>query len=74
MPETKEKTLEELDSVLNVPLRVHARYGLAQLYYFFNRYVFWRGVDPPVVPHDETLVHSGRAMAPRAQHDPVARV
>lgn len=27
LPETKEKTLEELDAVFNVPLRVHAKYG-----------------------------------------------
>ncbi len=37
VPETKEKTLEELDSVFNVSLRTHMRYGLDQFLYFFRR-------------------------------------
>jgi hypothetical protein len=74
LPETKEKTLEELDSVFNVPLRVHAKYGLQQFYYFFNHYIFRRDVAAPAVPHDEALVHHEKALAPKAQHDPVARV
>ncbi|KAK7748048.1 hypothetical protein SLS53_001300 [Cytospora paraplurivora] len=76
LPETKEKTLEELDSVFNVPLRVHARYGLQHLYYFFNRYVFWRNVDPPAVPHDETLMrlHSHKSVPQKTEHDPTKRV
>lgn len=74
LPETKEKTLEELDSVFNVPLRVHARYGLEQFFYFFRRYVFWRNVDPPRVPHDESLQHSEKAIAQKAEYNPTARV
>ncbi|ROW04408.1 hypothetical protein VSDG_00820 [Cytospora chrysosperma] len=74
LPETKEKTLEELDSVFNVPLRVHAKYGLQQFYYFFSHYIFRRDVAAPAVPHDETLAHHEKALSPKPQHDPVARV
>ncbi|KAI3394298.1 hypothetical protein diail_2945 [Diaporthe ilicicola] len=74
LPETKEKTLEELDAVFNVPLRVHARYGLQQLKYFIHRYVFWRHVDPPEVPRDGIVQHSEKSIAPKAEHDPTKRV
>jgi MFS family permease len=40
MPETKGKTLEELDQVFSVPTRVHAAWGLRQVPYFFKRYIF----------------------------------
>lgn len=46
VPETKEKTLEELDQVFEIPSRVHAAYGLRQFKYFFQRYVFRRDVEP----------------------------
>ncbi|KAF3765848.1 hypothetical protein M406DRAFT_339190 [Cryphonectria parasitica EP155] len=54
VPETKEKTLEELDSVFNVPMKRHALYGLEQFVYFIHRYILWRHVDKPQVPHDES--------------------
>ncbi|KAK7724230.1 hypothetical protein SLS64_000564 [Diaporthe eres] len=74
LPETKEKTLEELDAVFNVPLRVHAKYGLQQFKYFIHRYVFWRHVDPPAVPRQEILKHSEKSVAPKAEYDPTKRV
>lgn len=40
MPETKGKTLEELDQVFSVPTRLHAAWGLRQIPYFFKRYIF----------------------------------
>ncbi|KII92492.1 hypothetical protein PLICRDRAFT_172579 [Plicaturopsis crispa FD-325 SS-3] len=41
VPETKQRTLEELDYVFAVPTRTHAHYQLTQsLPYFFKRYVF----------------------------------
>jgi MFS family permease len=46
LPETKGKTLEELDQVFSVPTRVHAAYGLRQIPYFFRRYVLRRKVAP----------------------------
>jgi len=49
MPETKGKTLEELDQVFSVPTRTHAAYGLRQIKYFINRYIFFRKVQPEVL-------------------------
>ncbi|OBW68124.1 MAG: Amidohydrolase 2 [Aureobasidium pullulans] len=41
VPETKQRTLEELDQVFAVPTRTHAKYQLTKaLPYFFKRYVF----------------------------------
>lgn len=56
MPETKGKTLEELDQVFSVPTRLHARYGLRQIGYFFNRYLLQRDVRPEVLYEREELV------------------
>ncbi|EEH42377.2 uncharacterized protein PADG_07197 [Paracoccidioides brasiliensis Pb18] len=39
MPETKGKTLEELDQVFSVPTMVHAKYGVAELVYVFRKYL-----------------------------------
>ena len=38
--------MEELDQVFNIPTHVHVAYGLRQIPYFFNRYVFRREVEP----------------------------
>ena len=46
MPETKGKTLEELDQVFSVPTHVHAAYGLRQIPYFIKRYLLGRHVEP----------------------------
>ncbi|KAL3437057.1 hypothetical protein BDV09DRAFT_29006 [Aspergillus tetrazonus] len=49
MPETKGKTLEELDQVFSVSTRFHARYGLRQIPFFFKRYVFRQKVQPEIL-------------------------
>ena len=42
IPETKQRTLEELDYVFAVPTRQHMSYQLTKaLPYFFKRYVFF---------------------------------
>lgn len=46
VPETKEKTLEELDHIFEIPSRVHAAYGLRQCSYFFKRYILRKDVEP----------------------------
>lgn len=56
MPETKGKTLEELDQVFSVPTRLHARHGLRQIGYFFNRYLLQMDVRPEVLYEREELV------------------
>ncbi|KAH6621385.1 hypothetical protein B0J18DRAFT_225472 [Chaetomium sp. MPI-SDFR-AT-0129] len=53
VPETKEKTLEELDSVFDVPLRSQAAYGVKQMGYFVQRWVLFRkdAVKPTLPNH-----------------------
>lgn len=57
VPETKEKTLEELDAVFDVPLRRHAAYGARQAVYFCRRYLLrQRHLPPPDLPHADVDV------------------
>ncbi|KAJ5095032.1 Major facilitator superfamily domain general substrate transporter [Penicillium argentinense] len=49
MPETKNKTLEELDQVFSVPTRFHAKYGLRQIPYFVKRYALRKDVRPEIL-------------------------
>lgn len=43
VPETKQRTLEELDYIFAVPTRTHMRYQLTKaLPYFINRWIFFR--------------------------------
>ncbi|KAL2021543.1 hypothetical protein VTK56DRAFT_7042 [Thermocarpiscus australiensis] len=51
VPETKERTLEELDSVFAVPMRRQAAYGARQAVYFWRRYIFRQRVEKPVPPY-----------------------
>ena len=46
LPETKGKTLEELDQVFGMPTHAHAAYGLRQVPYFFKRYLLRKHVEP----------------------------
>lgn len=55
LPETKAKTLEELDQVFSVPTHIHAAYGLRQVPYFFKRYLLWQHAEPErLYDHDDT--------------------
>ncbi|KAI0900800.1 hypothetical protein F4806DRAFT_491688 [Annulohypoxylon nitens] len=75
VPETKEKTLEELDAVFNVPLRRFMRYGLSQFFYFFNRYIFFRDVQAPKVPTmTEEVEYTEHQFSGEKSHDATARV
>jgi sugar porter (SP) family MFS transporter len=58
MPETKGKTLEELDQVFSVPSHVHAAYGLRQIPYFFGRYVLRRDLKPEILYEREAYDHT----------------
>ena len=43
VPETKQRTLEELDFVFAVPTRTHMRYQVTKaLPYFFRRWILFR--------------------------------
>ena len=46
VPETKAKTLEELDQIFSVPTHIHAAYGLRQIPYFVKRYILRRSIEP----------------------------
>lgn len=80
MPETKAKTLEELDAVFSVSLRKRMHFGWAQFGYFFRRYVFMggKGIEAPVEPiADEYLEHfqeKQRLSVRQPQPDATARV
>ncbi|KAF6844684.1 hypothetical protein CMUS01_00868 [Colletotrichum musicola] len=74
LPETKEKTLEELDAVFSVPLRKFARYGLAQFFFFWKRYVFRQDVAPPAVPHNNAVQYSENQFSQEKERKPDARV
>lgn len=54
MPETKGKTLEELDQIFSVPTHIHAAYGLRQVPYFIKRYILWQKVEPEKLYERET--------------------
>ncbi|TGO55176.1 hypothetical protein BOTNAR_0250g00120 [Botryotinia narcissicola] len=47
VPETKNKTLEELDQVFNVPTRMHAAHGWSQFTYPIRRHVLRMNVERP---------------------------
>ncbi|KAI9869352.1 MAG: hypothetical protein M1813_000141 [Trichoglossum hirsutum] len=58
LPETKGKTLEELDQVFSVPTRIHAAYGARQIPYFFRRYILRRDIQPErLYEQDDVIYH-----------------
>jgi hypothetical protein len=75
LPETKEKTLEELDAVFDVPLHSIMRYGIAQAGYFWAR-LLRRDMQPPKVPirGNHTIEYSGDQFSKEKTHDATARV
>jgi len=53
MPETKGKTLEELDFVFSVPTKTRMAYGIRQIKWFFNKKVLRRDVGPVTLYDDD---------------------
>ena len=49
VPETKGKTLEQLDQEFSVPTKFHAKYGLRQIGYFGKRHVLKQDVQPEIL-------------------------
>ncbi|KAI0974943.1 sugar transporter-domain-containing protein [Xylaria arbuscula] len=75
LPETKEKTLEELDAVFDVPLRSIMRYGIAQAGYFWGHVILRRNMASPTVPTSaNTIEYTKEQFAKEKHHDPTARV
>jgi hypothetical protein len=63
VPETKQRTLEELDYIFAVPTRTHMRYQLTKaLPYWINRWVFQRkdAVLEPLYTFDSNHTHEDR--------------
>jgi len=62
MPETKQRTLEELDYVFAVPTRTHMKYQAGTvLPWWFKRYIFRRKVECPDLYHfDEHIAPEQR--------------
>ncbi|KAI1325861.1 sugar transporter-domain-containing protein [Xylariaceae sp. FL0255] len=75
LPETKEKTLEELDAVFDVPLRSIMRYGLAQAGYFWGHVILRRDMEKPKVPTSaNTVEYTKEQFAKEKHHDATKRV
>ncbi|KAI9709037.1 MAG: hypothetical protein M1812_007793 [Candelaria pacifica] len=69
VPETKQRTLEELDYVFAVPTRTHARYQVTKaLPFWFKKYIFRRNVvleplyhfENPVAGDEKKAVEAGK--------------
>ncbi|KAI1754741.1 hypothetical protein F4782DRAFT_491366 [Xylaria castorea] len=75
LPETKEKTLEELDAVFDVPLHSIMRYGIAQAGYFWGHVILRRDMEPPKPPTSaNTLEYTKAQFTKEKHHDATARV
>jgi len=74
LPETKGKTLEELDQVFSVPSRDHAAYGLRQIPYFFRRYLLRQDVKPERLYDQEEIEYHETTYAGEKEVDPTRRV
>ena len=74
MPETKGKELEELDRVFSIPTRVHARWGLSQVPYFIQRYIYRRPVDKPILMGEKNVEYHEDSFRKEAEHDPEKKV
>ena len=54
MPETKARSLEELDAVFSVPTHRQAAHGLMQIPWFIQRYILRRDVHlEPLIDFDK---------------------
>ena len=74
VPETKGKTLEELDQVFGISTRHHTAWGLSQLVYFFRRYVLFGHLEKPVLVKDEMVEHDKRTFAQEKETNPNHRI
>lgn len=66
VPETKDKTLEELDNVFDVPARTLAKYGMEETWWFFKRCIFFQSdAQRPVQPTRSTVALEASEKGPR---------
>jgi MFS family permease len=74
VPETKGKTLEELDQVFGVRTRDHAAYGARQVPYFFKRYLLRKNVEPEQLYEKSHVEHHPSSFSQEKEADQTARV
>jgi len=74
VPETKGKTLEELDQVFGVRTRDHAMYGLRQVPYFVKRYIFRQDIQPEQLYNKDDVDHHPSSFSQEKEADQTARV
>ncbi|KAI1825696.1 hypothetical protein F4861DRAFT_161772 [Xylaria intraflava] len=76
LPETKEKTLEELDATFDVPLRSIMRYGIAEANYFWGHYILRRDIEAPKPPSSASVLEYAEEhfAHEKHHHEPTARV
>ncbi|KAJ0165784.1 putative metabolite transport protein YwtG [Colletotrichum tanaceti] len=59
LPETKQRSLEELDGVFSISTRRHASYQLKEvLPWWFNRYILRKGLEPEPKLYDFEMVEN----------------
>ena len=73
VPETKERTLEELDQVFSVRTRDHAAYGARQVPYFFKRYILRQNVEPEKLYTMDSVDYHSTTFSTEKESDPTAR-
>lgn len=74
VPETKGKTLEELDQVFGVRSRDHAAYGIRQISYFFKRYLLRQDIEPERLYGTGNVDHRPDSFGSEKEHDATKRV
>ncbi|EPE27308.1 MFS general substrate transporter [Glarea lozoyensis ATCC 20868] len=74
VPETKGRSLEELDQVFSVRTRDHAAYGARQVGYFINRYILRKDVEPEDLYALKEVEHRPDSYQTEKPTDPVERV
>lgn len=74
VPETKGKTLEELDQVFGVRSRDHAAYGIRQIKYFVGRYLMRRDIEPEQLYEKDSIEHHPSSFSQEKESDSTARV
>jgi MFS family permease len=74
VPETKGKSLEELDQVFGVRTRDHAAYGGRQFSYFFRKYLLRQNVEPERFYDQDSVEHHSSSFSQEKTDDQTARV
>jgi len=74
VPETKGKTLEELDQVFGVRTRDHAAYGGRQFFYFFRRYLLRQDIEPERLYEKDQVEHHPSSFSREEKADATDRV